>query len=350
MLTRTLLLFIAGTSFAIAQPTVTAPGAAFIGAEVIVRVSGTKDPRDFVTIVPKANAEGSYDTYQYVSKPGEFRLQAPEEPGDYEVRVLGAQSPYPTLARRAIRLENVAASLEAPGQVAAGAKFAVRWSGPNNGRDYVGIGDKEQEYITYKYTKTGNPIELVAPDKAGDYELRYFLGNGDKVVASRRITIGGVTASVAAPPKVAAGAKFAVAWQGPNNPRDFITLVKAGAPDKSYEGYQYTGSGNPVQLRAPDQAGEYEVRYLTAQTYATLSVTKITVTPISASVQGPTEAVAGSDVAVSWKGPNNPHDYIAIVLKGAREGDSGAYAYTQRGNPVAVLAPLPPGEYELRYV
>lgn len=203
--------------------------------------------------MPKGSREGSYGAYQYVSKPGEFTLQAPEEPGDYEVRVLGAQAPYPTLAHRAIRLENVAAGLEAPAQIAAGAKFNVRWTGPNNRRDYVGIGEKDRVYITYKYTNTGNPVELVAPDKAGDYELRYFLGNGDKVIASRRITAGGVTASVAAPAKVAAGAKFAVTWKGPNNAKDFITLVKVGAPDKSYERYQYAANGNPVELRAPDQ-------------------------------------------------------------------------------------------------
>src|SRR5690606_35078389 len=35
--------------------------------------------------------------------------------------------------------------------------------------------------------------------------------------------------------------------------------------------------------------------------------------------------------------------------KGAREGVSGNYTYTARGNPLTVLAPLTAGEYELRY-
>ena len=350
MFARILLLFIVGCSIAHAQPTVTAPAAAKIGGEVIVNVAGTQNPRDFVTIVPKGSREGSYDAYQYIAKPGAVTLQAPAEPGDYEVRVLGAASPYATLARAALRLESVQASLEAPEQVAAGAPFSVQWTGPNNARDYVAIGDAARPYITYQYASAGSPSKLTAPEAPGEYELRYILGHGDKVIAKRRIVIASVTASVKAPASIAAGSTFAVAWQGPNNARDFITLVKAGAAAKSYAAYQYVSTGNPVRLRAPDEAGAYEVRYLTAQTYATLASTPIAVTAISASITAPPEGVAGESVAVGWQGPNNPHDYIAIVTKGAREGDSGAYAYTARGNPTKVLTPLAAGDYEVRYV
>jgi hypothetical protein len=351
MLGRILALFALGISVALAQPTLSAPATAKIGGEVAITVGGSSNPRDFVTIVTKGTREGAYDAYQYVSKPV-LNLRIPPKPGDYEIRLLGAESPYPTLARQALRVESVQASLEAPAQVAAGARFEVRWSGPNNVRDYVGIGDadpKKREYITYVYTSKGSPITLVAPDEAGSYELRYFLGNGDEVIARKLITVGRVSASVTAPTRAAAGATFAVAWQGPNNPRDFITLVKVGTPEKRYDRYEYTSKGSPLQLRAPDEPGEYEVRYLTAQTYATLASAKISVTAISATVQGPAEATAGASFPVNWKGPNNPHDYITIVPKGAREGESGNYAYTARGNPASLLAPMTAGDYEVRY-
>jgi hypothetical protein len=352
MLSRIILLFSLCTSAVFAQPAVDGPGSAGIGAEVAVTISGSSNPRDFVAIVPKGSREGTYDAYQYASKPGVLKLQAPSKPGEYEIRLLGAQSPYPTLARQALRVESVAASLDAPAQVAAGARFDVRWSGPNNARDYVGIGDvdpKKRAYISYVYTSNGSPIALVAPDEPGEYELRYFLGTGNEVIAQRRISVGGVSASLTIPPQVAAGAQFPVAWKGPGSPRDFITLVKAGTPPKQYERYEYTAKGSPLQLRAPDQAGEYEVRYLTAQSYATLASAKLSVTAITGSVQGPVEAVAGTSFPVSWKGPNNLHDYITIVPRAAREGDSGNYAYTARGNPASLLAPIAPGEYELRY-
>ncbi len=340
------------TSVALAAPTLDGPATGAAGGEVTVTVTGNPSPRDFVTIVPKAAPEGKYDAYQYARTGGALKLSVPTEPGDYEIRLLGADTPYPTLARRPIRVAAVTATLDGPAQVAAGAKFEMRWTGPNNTRDYVGIGDADPKgrlYITYVYTNNGSPVQLVAPDKPGAYELRYYLGLDNKVIASRPITVGSVTASVSAPATVAAGGKVPVTWSGPNNPRDFITIVKAGTADKQYGPYAYTTKGSPLELRAPDEPGDYEVRYLTGQTYATLGTAKLTVTANSGSVQGPAEVVAGSTFPVNWKGPNNQHDYITIVDVGAREGTSGNYEYTARGNPVKLLAPLKAGDYELRY-
>ena len=77
-----LLAFLSSTAFA--QATVSGPANAKAGAAVEVTVTGSKNPRDFVTIVEKSAREGAYGGYQYVSKPGAFKLIAPPQPGDYE--------------------------------------------------------------------------------------------------------------------------------------------------------------------------------------------------------------------------------------------------------------------------
>ena len=216
-----------------------------------------------MTIVAKDAQEGSYGGYEYVTKPGAFKLIAPPKAGDYEIRLLAADSPYPTLARRALRIDAVEATLDAAGQVGAGGKLSVKWTGPNNERDYIAIGNAARPYIGYEYTKAGSPLELTAPDEPGQYELRYFLGAGDVIIGRRPLVVGSVSASVTVPPTVAAGSKFKVTWQGPNNARDFITIVKTGTPDRQYGAYEYSSKGSPVEMRAPDVGGEYEVRYLT---------------------------------------------------------------------------------------
>jgi Mg-chelatase subunit ChlD len=66
-------------------------------------------------------------------------------------------------------------------------------------------------------------------------------------------------------------------------------------------------------------------------------------------VQAPAEVVAGEAFDVSWKGPNNPQDYITVVPKGSKESTSAHYAYTTSGNPSKLVAPLQAGEYELWY-
>jgi hypothetical protein len=348
-LSRIVWLFLLCTSLAWGAPALKGPATASIGAPITVTFTGNTEPRNFISIVPKSAAEGFYDAYEYANAAGKVELRVPATPGDYEIRLLASSSPYATLARQPLKVTAVTATLDGPAQAAAGAEIKVKWTGPNNERDYVAIGNAERPYIIYEYTRNANPVTLRVPDADGEYELRYILGNGDKVIGSKKLSVGKVSGSVSAPAQVSAGAKFAVKWQGPNNPQDFIVIVPAGTPERQYTTYEYTAAGNPVQLRAPDAGGQYEVRYLTGQTYATVASTKITVGAVTASLQGPTEAVAGSLFAVTWKGPNNQSDYITIVPKGAKEGASGNYEYPSRGNPAKVLAPLQAGEYELWY-
>ena len=61
----------------------------------------------------------------------------------------------------------------------AGSSFKVRWEGPNNKQDFVTIveeGANEGRYEYYQYTSKGDELELVAPEIAGKYEVRYLTG------------------------------------------------------------------------------------------------------------------------------------------------------------------------------
>jgi Ca-activated chloride channel family protein len=106
------------------------------------------------------------------------------------------------MVMRPIKLTSASASVSAPATVAAGSTFEVKWTGPNNERDYVTIGETTpggRLYLDYKYSRDGSPVQLAAPEKPGNYEVRYILGVGDTVIARQPITVGGVTASVTGP-------------------------------------------------------------------------------------------------------------------------------------------------------
>ena len=334
---------------ALAAPTIKAPATAKVGAQLALEVTGSSNPRDFVTVVKKGAPEGSYDQYVYVTA-GKLLLQLPGTAGDYELRVCAAANPYGTLARQALTVEGAAATVKADANLKAGAQFEVAWTGPNNGRDYITIGDAATKYMDYKYTSAGNPAKINAPEKPGEYEVRYVLGQGDTVIATQKVTVGAMSASITVPAQIAAGAKLPVGWQGPGNPRDYITIVKVGAAEKTWGNYEYVSRGNPVSLTSPDAPGEYEARYLSAANN-TLARAKFTVGAVSGSITGPAQAVAGESFSVSWKGPDNPRNFITIVRKDRPEGEySGWYAYTTpQANPVKLVAPLQPGDYELRW-
>jgi von Willebrand factor type A domain-containing protein len=342
-----LLMVVSGV--ALAAPGIKAPPTAKVGSILTLEAMGNGDGHDFVTVVKKGSREGAYDAYVYV-RPGKLQLQLPGEPGEYELRVCGAASPYPTLARQALVIEGSRATVSAATALKAGAEFEVAWTGPNNPRDYITIGDAAQKYLNYKYTSNGSPLKLSAPEKPGEYEIRYILGQGDTVIATQRVTVSALSASLAAPAQVAAGARLEVKWQGPGNPRDYLTVVKAGAAERTWGRYEYVSKGNPVALIAPDAPGDYEVRYLSAQNN-TLARATVTVGAVTGTIAGPAQAVAGEAFKVSWQGPDNPRNFITVVPKGAREGEySAQYAYTRpQANPVNLFAPLAPGDYELRY-
>jgi hypothetical protein len=128
----------------------------------------------------------------YVSKPGGIKLQAPTKPGDYEIRLMGSAPPYPTLAKQALRVESTSATLEGPAEAVARSTISVRWQGPNSPNDYITLvpkGSHDAEYGSYAYTAKGNPLTLLVPPTAGDYELRYVTGTAHATLGTASIRV-----------------------------------------------------------------------------------------------------------------------------------------------------------------
>ncbi|MEE8271202.1 MAG: VWA domain-containing protein, partial [Alphaproteobacteria bacterium] len=313
---------------------------------------GPDNDGDYVTIVPAGAGEREYLDYAYTSNGSPASVTAPDEPGGYEVRYVNGQSKT-VLASTAIGVVPVEGSVEAPAKVAAGAGFDVVWEGPDNDGDYVTIvpaGAGERVYLDYAYTTNGSPASLTAPDDPGAYEVRYVTGQSKTVLASAAIAVAAVEGSVEAPATVAAGADFDVVWDGPDNDGDYVTIVSAGAGERDYLDYAYTRNGSPAPLRAPDEPGEYEVRYVTGQSKTVLASAAIAVAVVDGSVEAPAKVGAGAGFEVVWEGPDNDGDYITIVPAGAGARDYLDYAYTSNGSPASLTAPDEPGAYEVRYV
>lgn len=139
-----------------------------------------------------------------------------------------------------------------------------------------------------------------------------------------------------------AGSIIDVAWTGPKDSGDNIQIAR---PGEGFLQYTYVDRGNPLQLQLPAQPGEYEIRYVwkDRKTIATLP---ITVTESALSLGFPKEVPLGSTFDVTWAGPNAERDNIQI---GPAGGGYSHYVYTEDGNPVQIIAPGVPGDYEVRY-
>ncbi len=157
------------------------------------------------------------------------------------------------------------ASLDAAQEVAAGAKFEVTWTGPRAQGDYITIvaatATKWTDEPWFYTAGATSPGSLVAPVKDGAYAIWYVSGADDTILARRAIRVTPFSGNLGGPEEVEAGSTFQVAWNGPNGPQDYVTIVKVGTAKWTNESYFYTANGNPGNLVAPLEAGAYELRY-----------------------------------------------------------------------------------------
>jgi Ca-activated chloride channel homolog len=243
-------------------------------------------------------------------------------------------------------------AVEGPADVEAGAEFEVSWTGPDDQGDYIAIVPEGATEWTsadpWFYTANANPGTMVAPTADGEYELWYVAGADEEVLASSPITITPFEGALLAPDEVPAGEEFEVAWNGPDGPGDYVTIVAEGTDRWSNESYFYTSAGDPGTLIAPIEGGAHEIWYVTADG-ETQSTRPVTVADLDVTLDAPDTVAAGADFEVEWTGPDGPSDYITIVPAGSAEGAYLDYAYTTAGSPAELTAPDEPGAYEIWY-
>ena len=263
-------------------------------------------------------------------------------------------TPTPTAAPAATNVSTGEPSVKAPSAVQPGAQFEVEWTGPNGDRDYVTIvaaGAAKWTNEPYFYTGSNpSPGKLTAPATAGAYEIWYVKGSDSSILARTPISVSTFVGSIDGPESVGAGSTFEVAWTGPNGPRDYITILKAGATAWTNESYFYTEVGPKGTLQAPIEAGAYELWYVSGASDKVQLKVAITVTPYSASVDGPGEIGKSQSLSIAWTGPAGPGDYITIAAAGSPEGTYLNYCYTTSPSPCVINAPSTAGPYEIRYV
>ena len=285
-------------------------------------------------------------------------------PGEYVVRVArtadgmtGQQSLSAHAgARRTVTIPlelklDAALVLTPAGQAPAASKVSVQWTGPNRHGDYVTVvkaGATVTEYLDYRETANGNPVSITLPTDPGEYEMRYVLGQPQRVLAAVPLQVVATQASVSGPPTAPAGSRITIMWTGPANPGDWITIVKPDVPYSAYNDY-FDARPENHQLNVPLEPGEYELRYVLAGKNI-IARAPIQVVAVAATLQGPEQVAAGAAFKVDWSGPGNASDWITIIAADQPDTAYASYADAPRGNPAALTASETPGHYELRYV
>ncbi len=264
-----------------ASATLDAAAEVVLGAELSVVWTGPDNRGDYITLVPKETPDGQYGNYTATEEGSPLSVRAPAEPGDAELRYMTGQGNQ-VLARRPIRVVTADVSLSAPADAIAGITIEVTWTGPNNPGDYITVVPRETpdgQYGNYTVTSGGSPLRLLTPIMAGGAELRYMTGQGNRVLGRRALEILAAEITLSAPAEVAVDSAVPVTWTGPDNPGDYVTVVAQGTPDGQYGNYTLTTEGSPLSVKAPKDAGDAELRYMTGQGNQVLARRPIRIVP-----------------------------------------------------------------------
>ena len=252
------------------------------------------------------------------------------------------------------------ASISGPETAVAGSSFPISWSDPIHPRDWVTIvplGADEGAYTVFHRVGANSERGIIAPAEPGLYELRYMLNEGPVTLARAPIEITGAEASITGPETVRAGDTLRFSWSDPVHPRDWVTIVPAGADEGAYTVFHRGGANTRRDITAPHEPGLYELRYVLNEGGITLGRHIIEVVDATASLDdgaslsAPETAAPGETVIVTWTGGSDGADQ-RIAL--ARE-DQALFAWisAQAIDPEGALSftlPDEPGLYEFRYL
>lgn len=112
------------------------------------------------------------------------------------------------------------------------------------------------------------------------------------------------------------------------------------------------GPGATVELRAPDEPGDLEIRlyeHLAGGVRRLVGRALMSVAEPATSVEAPAEIRPFEPLAVTWTGPGNPGDHLSLApVDGS--SDPASCRLLNSANPVELTAPGEEGFWEVRYV
>ncbi len=248
----------------------------------------------------------------------------------------------------------VAAIMPEVAEAQATSTIKVAFEGPNDEADFLRLvtpdGNRLEQDI-WVSVREGSPALLPLPGDAGDYRIVYVWAEGaERVLAEAAIKVLPAKVALTFKPEVSMGELVEVNWQGPGGAEDWIGIVPTGGFESDIDGrWERISNGSPLAIQAPAEAGAFEVIYVAGIDQSILARSPLSVVEAVARLEAAEMVEATAMLSVGWSGPEGPDDWIGIAEPGSAADAFVTYERPSEGK-VALVSPLTPGPYELRYV
>ncbi len=260
--------------------------AAEAGKPIVVDWVGPGARYDSVRLVDPANGKKLHEKRlrnddfdnQRVTLPG------PVKAGPYELHYYNGDNKA-VLATVPVEVTAAVVALEAPDEIGQGRHVTVVWTGPGARYDSVQFFDPraragDGRVVHQKRLRNddfdNSKVTLPSAAKPGDYELRYYNGDNKTVMLTRPIAVVPLEIAIEGPESVETGTKFSVSWKGPGARYDSVQIwdpkARGGKGRAVFERRVWSGDidAQTVNLNAPKEAGDYELRYFNGDNKAVL--------------------------------------------------------------------------------
>jgi Ca-activated chloride channel family protein len=257
----------AGKAFAIESPDKVSAG-----SPLTVSWKGPEGDRGRLFITSPMTADNRYvrgGNSLQVSEGSSGLLVAPVKPGTYEIRYFSEES-NSLAERQPLLVTDADVAIDYPTSIPAGSMIDFSWSGPQAPGDRIFTAAKGMAHNSYittegKSFKVGSDQKpsIIAPARAGEYEIRYFSGRNGTPLARFPFTVTDAEVTIEAPRVVTGGTKFDFNWTGPASSGDFLFFTGSNLAHNKYwtKNQHKVGDGSAGQFTVPTEPGSYEIRY-----------------------------------------------------------------------------------------
>jgi len=335
------------------EATVSAPKTVAAGSKFEVQYTWPNNTSDHIIIVPKGKVSWNDHISSTIrADKDKHEMIAPDALAEYDILYF-AHCGTP-LWKTSITVTAVTAEItKTPTNVAAGSKFEIDWTWPNNTGDRIMILPKGSIDSNEKFDRLfteRNGREMTAPETIAEYDIVYMT-HGGTILARTSFTVGEVSATITkSPTTVDAGSTFEVEWTWPNNSGDFIMILPKGSTSRNDHLERLHANRDTLEMTAPETVAEYDIVYMTSEQNI-LTKTSFTVSPVYAEITKFPESVnIGSDFEVEWTWPNNAGDFIMILPKGSTSRNDHLERLHANRDTLEMTAPKAIGEYDIIYM
>jgi Ca-activated chloride channel family protein len=331
------------------------PGSPLAGAEAHIQFWGAPAGKNLLALAAAEAPVGQYLLrYPITGSAGEITLPVPDSPNQLEVRFThdigsGIQQ---LLGRLEFSTSRRRVTIEVPERAEIQTSMTLGWDGGGLTGDHIIVehqGEDVREDVLCIPAVSGGPVTVNAPDLAGDYAVHYRSRRG-RSLARASLEVFEILATLVGPTTAAPGEDISVAWTGPDEAQDFLSIAAHDEHDEQYRKFSPTTSGSPAVLTTPIRPGDYEIRYVRAEDGKVLARQPLTVVVVEVTLDVPRVVEAGTRFEVAWIGTAGEGDFITVAH--ARSGPKNHldWSYTGLGSPVTLAAPFEAGKYVVRYV